>query len=106
LFTVANELDFVIVTGEDNSSGSCFIKEKDESDSPIYKQFIVPTVAATMPGASNEVKFPDVKYAKMYLELNLNPDSAGANKEPHYDKLEAFVNTANTNAPEGLKNLK
>lgn len=42
----------------------------------------------------------------MYMELNLNPDDTGAVKEPHYDKLEEFVNAANTNAPEGLKNLK
>lgn len=59
-----------------------------------------------MENAGESLKWPKVLYTKMEFAMSVSPEAPSATKDPIYNRLEAWVKSANSGAPGGLKNLR
>jgi len=90
------------IKGNGKDLGKCMVREIYDPTEEKYQQFMLPSLNKDKAG---NVIYPKVRYVKMDLVTQVDPNDPSSKKLPFFDALETFKTNANNEAPVGLKNL-
>jgi hypothetical protein len=73
------------LVGDKAKGQKCMVKETFDPAAKKYQQFIAPTVAAK--GDEANIKYPNVRYAKMSFRIAVDIYGPSAEKQPLVDQF-------------------